>query len=286
MKLLARFLVLAFVSYGLAMPATAAPAKQKTKSSKSSKPAKSTKSSTSAKSMKSPDATRPRTVDEAAQTPTASKPARPEKAQKQAPLNVREIKEAEQRLADLGYWTGPIDGKFDDASRHALVAFQKVTGRKRTGVLNRSERAALMRGERPMPVNAGPAHIEVDLDRQVLFMVDDNAAVQRILPVSTGSGEEFHAQGYWRTAITPAGHLSILKKIKGWKKSPLGELYYPNYIVGGIAIHGHKQIPAKPASHGCIRIPMFAAIEFFKLAPVGMDVFVLFKPEPVTVLPD
>jgi lipoprotein-anchoring transpeptidase ErfK/SrfK len=137
-----------------------------------------------------------------------------------------------------------------------------------------------------MPVNVGAAHIEVDLDRQVLFLVDDNAVVQRILPVSTGSGEEFKAQGYWRTATTPSGHLEILKKIKGWKKSPLGELYYPSYIVGGIAIHGHPQIPAKPASHGCIRIPMFAAKEFFSLAPVGMDVFVLFKPEAAAVLPE
>jgi N-acetylmuramoyl-L-alanine amidase len=278
MKILARFLVLACVVCGLAVPAMAAtaPKKQTSKSKKSAKSTKSTKSTSS---------TRP-TTDAQSSKPTTSSKKKPAKEPKQAPLNVREIKEAEQRLAELGYWTGSIDGKFDDASRHALVAFQKVTGRKRTGVLNRTERAALMRGERPMPVNVGAAHIEVDLDRQVLFLVDDNAVVQRILPVSTGSGEEFKAQGYWRTAVTPAGHLSILKKIKGWKKSPLGELYYPSYIVGGIAIHGHPQIPTKPASHGCIRIPMFAAKEFFSLAPVGMDVFVLFKPEAAAVVPD
>ena len=280
MKILARFLVLACVVCVLAVPAMAAAASKKT-----TPKSKSTKSTKSTQSTKPTSSTRP-TTDAKSAKPTTSSKKNPAKEPKQAPLNVREIKEAEQRLADLGYWTGSVDGKFDDASRHALVAFQKVTGRKRTGVLNRSERAALMRGERPMPVNVGPAHIEVDLDRQVLFLVDDNAVVQRILPVSTGSGEEFKAQGYWRTATTPSGHLEILKKIKGWKKSPLGELYYPSYIVGGIAIHGHPQIPAKPASHGCIRIPMFAAKEFFSLAPVGMDVFVLFKPEAAAVLPE
>jgi peptidoglycan hydrolase-like protein with peptidoglycan-binding domain len=44
-----------------------------------------------------------------------------------------EVLDAEQRLAALGYWTGPIDGKFDSGSCHALIAFQKVEGRKRKG---------------------------------------------------------------------------------------------------------------------------------------------------------
>lgn len=50
-----------------------------------------------------------------------------------------EILEAEQRLSDLGYWTGPIDGAFDAVSRHALVAFQKVEGRERTGRFTNKE---------------------------------------------------------------------------------------------------------------------------------------------------
>ena len=52
-------------------------------------------------------------------------------------LKPEEIREAEQRLSDLGYWTGPIDEVLDDGSRHAMIAFQKVEGRKRTGKLTR-----------------------------------------------------------------------------------------------------------------------------------------------------
>lgn len=41
-------------------------------------------------------------------------------------LPFEERLEAEQRLLDLGYWTGPVDGILDPAFRHALIAFQKV----------------------------------------------------------------------------------------------------------------------------------------------------------------
>jgi lipoprotein-anchoring transpeptidase ErfK/SrfK len=33
-------------------------------------------------------------------------------------------------------------------------------------------------------------------------------------------------------------------------------------------------VPVYPASHGCIRIPMFAAKEFYNLAPIGAKVIV------------
>src|SRR4051794_15534072 len=39
------------------------------------------------------------------------------------PLARADVRQAEQWLADLGYWTGPVDGVWDDVSRHALVAF-------------------------------------------------------------------------------------------------------------------------------------------------------------------
>jgi len=44
--------------------------------------------------------------------------------------------QAEQMLSDLGYWIVKIDGASDDSTRQAILAFQKVEGLKRTGVLN------------------------------------------------------------------------------------------------------------------------------------------------------
>lgn len=184
------------------------------------------------------------------------------------------IIEAQQRLNDLGYWIGKIDGKWGDASRHGLIAFQKVEGRKRTGRLTFDELIALRTAVRPASRERGAAHIEVDLQRQVLFVVDPDGTVSRILPVSTGNGKIFKIEGETDRAITPAGRFRVYRKLAGWRKSPLGLLYYPSYILGGIAIHGNPSVPALPASHGCIRIPMFAAKAFSEITPIGTPVVV------------
>ena len=70
------------------------------------------------------------------------------------------------------------------------------------------------------------------------------------------------------------GRFTVIRKIAGWRKSPLGMLYYPTYITEGVAIHGSRSVPPRPASHGCIRIPMSAAKEFFDVTPIGTVVLV------------
>jgi peptidoglycan hydrolase-like protein with peptidoglycan-binding domain len=196
-------------------------------------------------------------------------------------VTVEDTLEAEQRLSELGYWTGPVDGRLDEGSRHALIAFQKVEGLKRTGQLTRSDFNMLMAANRPAPRETGDAHIEVDLVRQVLFIVDETGTVTKILPVSTGSGKEFRSEGWARDAITPPGRYQVRSKIPGWKKSPLGRLYFPVYFMYGTAIHGYPSVPTKPASHGCVRIPMFAAKEIFRILPVGMPVIVHKETPPI-----
>ena len=189
-------------------------------------------------------------------------------------LNSSEIREAEQRLWDLGYWAGPVDGKFDSDSRHALIAFQKVEGLARTGRLTLTELNALRNASRPLPRSSRFAHVEIDLERQVLFVIGEDGMVFRILPVSTGNGELYMDHGQIHHARTPTGTFKVLRKIKGWRLSSLGLLYYPSYIVNGIAVHGSLSIPTRPASHGCIRVPMFAAKELSALMPVGMEVVI------------
>ena len=187
-------------------------------------------------------------------------------------VSATEILEAEQRLWDLGYWAGPVDGKFDSASRHALIAFQKVERRARRGNLTPQELNALRSASRPLPRFMHNAHVEIDLERQVLFVIGEDGAVFRILPVSTGNGERYVDHGQIHRARTPTGSFRVQRKINGWRLSSLGLLYYPSYIVNGIAVHGSLSIPTRPASHGCIRVPMFAAKELSLLMPVGMEV--------------
>lgn len=189
-------------------------------------------------------------------------------------LSTQQKLEAEQRLWDLSYWAGPADGNFDSDSRHALIAFQKVERRARTGKLSVDELNALRAAGRPRPWHTRYTHVEIDLERQVLFVVDENGEIARILPVSTGNGELYMDHGQIHRARTPTGTFKVLRKIKGWRRSSLGLMYYPSYIFNGIAIHGSFSIPTRPASHGCIRVPMFAAKQLSSVLPIGMEVLI------------
>ncbi len=197
-----------------------------------------------------------------------------------APVRQLEIRRTEQRLAELGYWTGPVDGVWDGASRQALIAFQKMQGARPTGEPTRAEWNALSAALPPLPREASGPHVEVDLARQVLFLVDAEGRVGNILPISSGSGKTFHENGYPETrAVTPCGRLEVYARASGWKTSPLGKMHNPLYIVGGIAIHGSEEMRTYPASHGCIRIPMFASRLLPTLVPKGTPVFVYGCPE-------
>jgi lipoprotein-anchoring transpeptidase ErfK/SrfK len=116
--------------------------------------------------------------------------------------------------------------------------------------------------------------IDVDLSRQMLSVYDGSGKVTKVLPISSGSGKFYVSEGEKRKAVTPTGRFRAYRKISGWRKSPLGLMYYPVYIVGGVAIHGSPSVPRRPASHGCIRIPMSAAVAFFNSTPIGTEVVV------------
>lgn len=191
-------------------------------------------------------------------------------------LTRAQTREAERRLSDMGYWTGAVDGLFDPATRSALIAFQKWEGRPITGRLTLDEIEAIRISTPPQARESGYAHVEVDIDRQVLLIVNDDGSV-RVLPTSTGSGKEYLDEGQTSIAYTPRGRFVVYNKVAGWEKGEFSSIYYSNYISGGVAIHGYRTVPTTPASHGCIRIPMFAARELSKLMPLGTIVLVYDK---------
>lgn len=194
---------------------------------------------------------------------------RPSRGEITHSLKRSQMKQAEFRLAEMGYETGRVDGVIDDSTRNALIVFQKWEGLKITGRLRRADFDAIMSAEAPRAKDPGYRHVEVDLDRQVLLLIDDDGTVQKILPVSSGSNKQYKEKRMSGLAYTPRGRFRIESKIAGWRKSPLGLLYYPNYFSGGLAIHGNPSVPHNPQSHGCVRIPMSAAIEMSRDLPVG-----------------
>ena len=178
------------------------------------------------------------------------------------PLKPAEVKEAQRRLREMGY------------REQALLTFQKWEGRRLTGRLTRAELNAIRNATPPRPKDAGYKHVEIDLDRQVLLLTDDDGVVTTILPVSTGSGKQYKEKQMSGLAYTPRGRFKIYGKIAGWRKSPLGLLYYPNYFSDGLAIHGNPDVPDTPRSHGCVRIPMSAAKEMSEQLEVGTIVLI------------
>ena len=189
-------------------------------------------------------------------------------------LQNEQVYEAEMLLINLGYWITKVDCVKDTSTNHALIAFQKVEKLKRTGILTKELLNNIRNASRPSPKYMEASHIEIDITRQVLFLVNNAGIVERILPVSTGNEKKYFDQGKWQVAHTPRGIFEIERKIAGVRRASLGALYNPNYFYLGIAIHGSNSVPIYPASHGCIRIPRFADKEFSSLVWIGMKIFV------------
>lgn len=191
---------------------------------------------------------------------TPGTPAGPSAEPAPAPLRPGDtgpaVRSLQQRLTDLGYFVGPVDGVFGSLTRQAVHAVQKAAGITRDGVVGADTRAALLRGVRPAARTTAGHVIEVDLDRQLLLVVD-GGRVDRIINTSTGTFEYYWSGGERLLADTPRGTWSVYRHVDGWDSGPLGRLYRPKYFNRqGIAVHGYPNVPPYPASHGCVRVSL------------------------------
>lgn len=190
-----------------------------------------------------------------------------------------EVAALERRLEALHYDVGTVDDLYDQNTAYGVTAFQKVTGMGRTGRATDDVIAALATATAPPALvpTGGENRVEIDIPRQVLFLYKANT-LQKILTISSGNNKRFCSEGYCRRAVTPGGSYGFYRQGRGWETGPLGSLYNPIYFNGGIAVHGSKSVPAQPASHGCIRIPMSAAEWFPGQVHIGMPVHVVGVP--------
>jgi peptidoglycan hydrolase-like protein with peptidoglycan-binding domain len=180
----------------------------------------------------------------------------------------------QRRLLELGYWMGEPDGNYGQLTRQAVMAFQKVEGLGRDGVAGPITQERLAVAGRPAP--RGGSGLEIDLSRQVLFVVE-GGQVKWAINTSTGNGEAYtSSSGGQAQAVTPPGQFRIQREIDGLREAPLGTLYRPKYFNGGIAVHGSGSIPANPASHGCARVTNSAMDMLWSsgVAEIGTPVWV------------
>lgn len=162
------------------------------------------------------------------------------------------VAQVQSRLAGMGYSVGTADGRAGGQTASAVLAFQKVEGLERDGVIGQEVLDHLDNPQGAVP-SGGGTHIEVDLGRQVVFVVTGSGT--RIFNASSGSGEDFTwPDGTPAVAYTPTGDFSVQRRIEGMDEGPLGTLYRPLYFYDGWAVHGSSYVPAYPASHGCVRV--------------------------------
>jgi N-acetylmuramoyl-L-alanine amidase len=148
-----------------------------------------------------------------------------------------------QRLSELGYALPSVDAGFGYRTYEAVLAFQKVHWLSRTGRVGAAEWRMLWRASRPRPRVSRRDYLEVDKSRQVVMEVQDGK-VERVIHASTGA-----------TGNTPVGTWRVYREVFGWD----WVLYHPMYFLRGFAIHGYPSVPPWPASHGCVRVPLWLA---------------------------
>ena len=193
------------------------------------------------------------------------------------------VKRLQYRLLELGFWNAGIDGQYGLSTKQAVMAFQKWTGLAATSVVDATT-AAFLNTTQCKPVAGRPTgdFFEVDKTKQIAFVVRDGKVVYTF-NVSTGNGKDYDEEDQRSggratgVAITPVGNFRIYKeRDEKVYEGTLGSLYRPKFVVGGIAVHGSRSIPAYPASHGCIRVanPVMDLIWLENLLPQGAKVWI------------
>jgi peptidoglycan hydrolase-like protein with peptidoglycan-binding domain len=211
-----------------------------------------------------------------------------------------DVKRMQQRLVDLGFDPGPVDGLFGPATMQSVWAFQKlvlnIPREQADGVIT-PEAWDVMQGEvaiLPRRSRTTRRHMEVYLTQQVAVLFKDGAP-QLVTHISSGSGEEWCEEvtidpntpenetdevikkGICGTSITPGGVYNFQRRYvegDGWREGKLGRMHHPLYFNYGVAVHGSGNVPNRPASHGCVRIPMHISEYFPTLVERGDQIFV------------
>jgi len=177
-----------------------------------------------------------------------------------------DARNVQQRLVALRYLPGDaITGRWDYRTAQALMAFQAWQGLDRDGVVGPRTLAALRTATPPKPVRATRGRsIEVFRAKGVTLLIDDSRVVRAI---HSSTGKPGHA--------TPTGTYRVFRKeTNSWSYPYRTWLPYASYFNAGIAFHAYPDVPAQPASHGCVRVSAPEAPFLYTFATIGTPVTV------------
>jgi hypothetical protein len=209
-----------------------------------------------------------------------------------------DVRRLQQRLKDLNFDPGRIDGLFGGDTMMAVWAFQSLVMKQSrdtvvdfvTPVLWDSMRTDVSITPRRQP--GTPNHAEIYLPEQTMVVFKGERPLL-VTHISSGTGTEWCEEviidpgedgnlngkepikeGICGEAITPGGIYYFYNRKLGLRESKLGTMWNPVYFNFGIAVHGAMTVPKAPASHGCIRIPIFISDYFPALVQYNDRVYV------------
>ncbi len=157
-----------------------------------------------------------------------------------------------------------VGDSYTSAVADAVMAFQKAYRLPRTYVVDYDDWRRLDGAAPVRPRYAAPErHLEIDKTRQIALVVDRGVVVG-VVHVSTGA-----------TGNTPEGSFRILRK------NPMsatwdGTIALPYFMTfhGQMGLHGYPFVPPYPASHGCVREPLWACGWVYARSFVGERLYI------------
>ena len=84
-----------------------------------------------------------------------------------------------------------------------------------------------------------------------------------------------HISGAGPGFVTPRGRFRVYRRERmSWSARYEVWMPYALYFSGGYAVHGFSAVPAYPASHGCVRMPLGDAPYVYAATPLRAPVVV------------
>ncbi|HEX5307946.1 MAG TPA: L,D-transpeptidase [Solirubrobacteraceae bacterium] len=166
----------------------------------------------------------------------------------------------QRELAALHYQLN-VNGRYDEATGRAVLAFRKVTGQARIETANSRIFGLLQEGAGRFHVRYrhDGSHIEADLSKQVLAEIEPGGRVRRIITISSGKP----------STPTVIGRFRVYRREPGTNSHGMVD---SSYFISGYAIHGYAEVPPYAASHGCLRIPIPDAAAVYSWVQIGFPV--------------
>jgi len=162
-----------------------------------------------------------------------------------------------ESLVAQGYHLGHMSAHFGLGSRLATLAFRKVNNMARNYSYQPVIFRKLLMGRGAFrPRYHTGHHVEVDISRQVMALVDGDKVVATF-HVSTGKP----------STPTVRGTYHFYRKDPGYNSEGM---YYSVYFIRGYATHGYNPVPMhEAASHGCVRNPIPFSVYIYNWINLG-----------------